>query len=63
MKELGAESVLLRYNEGGNVSELVLDKLTRKPLATCQGRYGVPERYPCYAPRGPMVRTHVCVLY
>lgn len=44
----------VRYNEGGFVSELVLDKLTRKPLARNIGRYTAPETYPAYAPRGPM---------
>lgn len=44
----------VRYNQGGNVSELVLDKLTRRPLAMEVGRHTEPQRWPSCAPRGSM---------
>eukprot|EP00656_Telonema_subtile_P011893 TRINITY_DN15943_c0_g2_i1.p1 TRINITY_DN15943_c0_g2~~TRINITY_DN15943_c0_g2_i1.p1 ORF type:complete len:980 (+),score=244.20 TRINITY_DN15943_c0_g2_i1:90-3029(+) len=55
--ESGREALILdvRYNQGGNVSELVLDKLTRRALGTEVGRHVEPQSWPSYAPRGPMV--------
>jgi len=44
-----------RYNGGGFVSQLLLEKLGRKQLGWGLPRYGVPEPYPAYAVAGPIV--------
>ncbi len=45
----------VRYNRGGNVSALLLQKLARRRLGYGYARWGDPEIYPSEAPRGPMV--------
>lgn len=45
----------VRGNAGGNVSELVLEKLTRRVLAWDHTRGRRAVRYPRDAPRGPIV--------
>ncbi len=45
----------VRYNGGGNVSALVLEKLTRPRLGYSFQRWGVPEPYFLESPRGAMV--------
>ncbi len=45
----------VRWNGGGNVSGLLLEKLARKRLGYDFSRWGQPEPYPQESPRGPMV--------
>ncbi len=45
----------VRFNGGGHVSQLLLEKLSRRPVGYSFPRRGVPETYPLYAARGPML--------
>ncbi|MFD1120055.1 S41 family peptidase [Sphaerisporangium aureirubrum] len=45
----------VRYNGGGHVSGLLLQKLARRRLGYGFPRWGSPDPYPAEAPRGPMV--------
>lgn len=45
----------IRYNGGGNVSSLLLEKLLRKRIGYGVPRYGLPEPYPYESIGGPMV--------
>jgi len=45
----------VRWNGGGNVSGLLLEKLARKRLGYDFSRWGQPDPYPSESPRGPMV--------
>lgn len=45
----------VRYNRGGHVSGLLLQKLLRKRLGYDVPRYGHPQPYPSESPVGPMV--------
>ncbi|GIH95513.1 PDZ domain-containing protein [Planobispora siamensis] len=45
----------VRFNGGGHVSSLLLEKLARRRLGYNFPRWGVPEPYPDESPRGPMV--------
>ncbi|GGL29738.1 S41 family peptidase [Planomonospora parontospora] len=45
----------VRFNGGGHVSSLLLEKLSRRRLGYNHPRWGVPEPYPEESPRGPMV--------
>lgn len=45
----------VRYNGGGNVSQILLDKLIRRPLGYDVRRWGTPQPYPSHAMGGPMV--------
>lgn len=45
----------VRFNGGGHVSQLLLDKLGRKRLGYDIPRWGEPEPYPSYAVLGPML--------
>jgi tricorn protease len=45
----------VRYNRGGSVSDLLLQKLARRRLGYGYARWGDPEPYPSESPRGPMV--------
>jgi len=45
----------VRYNGGGAVSGLLLQKLARRRLGYDFSRWGAPFEYPATAPRGPMV--------
>jgi tricorn protease len=45
----------VRYNGGGHVSQLLLEKLARRRLGYDFPRWGAPEPYPNHAPRGPLV--------
>ncbi|HZU68245.1 MAG TPA: PDZ domain-containing protein [Ktedonobacteraceae bacterium] len=45
----------VRWNGGGNVSGLLLEKLTRRRVAYSFRRWGQPTGYPYESPRGPMV--------
>ncbi|MET8146335.1 PDZ domain-containing protein [Sphaerisporangium sp. NPDC005288] len=45
----------VRFNGGGHVSGLLLQKLARRRLGYDFPRWGVPEPYPAESPRGPLV--------
>ncbi len=45
----------VRWNGGGNVSGLLLEKLARRRLGYDFSRWGLPDPYPSESPRGPMV--------
>ncbi|HLX58712.1 MAG TPA: S41 family peptidase [Ktedonobacteraceae bacterium] len=45
----------VRYNGGGHVSGLLLEKLARKRVGYSFPRWGQPRPYPYESPRGPMV--------
>lgn len=46
----------VRFNGGGFVSQLILEKLARKPIGGSVKRHGsVPYTYPAHAVEGPMV--------
>jgi tricorn protease len=45
----------VRYNRGGHVSQLLLEKVARKRIAYDQQRWGPPVPYPGEAPAGPVV--------
>jgi tricorn protease len=45
----------LRYNRGGHVSQLLLEKVARKRIAYNLSRWALPEPYPSEAPAGPLV--------
>ena len=45
----------VRWNGGGHVSGLLLEKLTRRRVAYTFRRWGQPSGYPYESPRGPMV--------
>ena len=45
----------VRWNGGGNVSSLLLEKLARRRIGYSFSRWGQPEPYPYESPRGPMV--------
>lgn len=44
-----------RFNRGGHVSQLLLEKLTRRVLGYDVSRWGAPEPYPAQAIAGPLV--------
>ena len=45
----------VRWNGGGNVSQLLLEKLRRQRIGSDVNRWGTPEPYPTDTPMGPMV--------
>jgi tricorn protease len=45
----------VRYNRGGHVSQLLLEKVARKRIGYNLSRWGPPEPYPNEAPAGPLV--------
>lgn len=45
----------VRFNGGGHVSQLLLDKLNRKRLGYDIQRWGEPEPYPSYSVLGPIL--------
>jgi tricorn protease len=45
----------VRYNGGGHVSQLILEKLSRKRIGYDVSRWGKPEPYPADAVLGPLV--------
>lgn len=53
--ERDALVVDVRFNGGGHISALVLEKLARRVMAWAVPRRGSPETYPAEAPRGPLV--------
>jgi tricorn protease len=57
LAEVDREALVVdvRYNRGGHVSGLLLQKLARRRLGYSFPRWGVPEPYPDESPRGPLV--------
>ncbi|HEY8474526.1 MAG TPA: PDZ domain-containing protein [Natronosporangium sp.] len=57
LSELDREALVIdvRFNRGGHVSGLLLQRLTRRRIAYIFSRWGVPEPYLEDAPRGPLV--------
>ncbi len=53
--ERDALIVDVRYNRGGHVSQLLIEKLARRIVGWDLNRHGVPYSYPSHAPRGPLV--------
>jgi tricorn protease len=53
--ERGGLIVDVRYNGGGHVSQLILEKLSRKRIGYDVSRWGKPESYPADAVAGPIV--------
>lgn len=45
----------VRYNRGGHVSQLLLEKLARKRVGYDIPRWGQPDPYPSYSVAGPLV--------
>jgi tricorn protease len=45
----------VRYNRGGHVSQLLLEKVARRRLGYDLSRWGQPEPYPIESPAGPVV--------
>ncbi len=45
----------VRFNRGGHVSQLLIEKLARKRVGYDIQRWGEPEPYPNYSPAGPLV--------
>lgn len=57
LAELDCEGLVVdvRYNAGGNVSPLILDRLARRRVGAELGRWSGMLPYPAEAPNGPMV--------
>lgn len=57
LAEVGREGLIVdvRYNSGGHVSALLLEKLARRRLGYDVQRWGEPVPYPEQSPAGPMV--------
>jgi tricorn protease len=55
--EMGREGLIfdVRANNGGHISQLVVEKLARRVIAWDLGRWQRPQTYPLEARRGPMV--------
>ncbi|HVZ41328.1 MAG TPA: PDZ domain-containing protein [Candidatus Kapabacteria bacterium] len=55
--EVGRSSLIVdvRFNGGGHVSQLILEKLARKRIGYGLPRHGMPEPYPLYSVGGPIV--------
>ena len=57
LAEVGRDALIVdvRFNSGGNVSQLILEKLARRRLGYDFPRWGQPEPYPLDSVLGPMV--------
>jgi tricorn protease len=57
LAEMGAEGLIVdaRFNRGGHVSQLLLEKLARKQIGYSQPRWGRPHPYPTESIPGPIV--------
>jgi tricorn protease len=55
--EMGCEGLIvdMRFNAGGHISQLVVEKLARRIIGWDRSRGYEPESYPIDAPRGPIV--------
>ncbi|HZZ96361.1 MAG TPA: S41 family peptidase [Jatrophihabitantaceae bacterium] len=56
-REIARDALVVdtRDNGGGHVSELVIERLARRPLGGNVARHAPEDTYPSGAPRGPMV--------
>jgi tricorn protease len=56
-RESGREGLIVdvRGNRGGHLSQLVIEKLSRRVIGWDTVRHGQPTTYPMEAPRGPVV--------
>ncbi|WP_410667788.1 S41 family peptidase [Amycolatopsis sp. cmx-4-68] len=56
LTELDRDGLIVdvRFNTGGHVSPLLLDRLARRRTGTEHGRWSGPAPYPTESPRGPM---------
>ena len=45
----------VRFNRGGHVSSLLIEKLARKRVGYDISRWGQPDPYPAFSPAGPLV--------
>ena len=56
-REIARDALVVdtRDNGGGHVSELVIERLARRPLGGDVSRHAAEDTYPSGAPRGPMV--------
>jgi len=57
LSEMHREALIVdaRYNRGGHVSPLLLEKLLRKRVGYCISRWGMPQEYPPESVAGPLV--------
>jgi len=57
MSEVERDGLIIdvRFNGGGNVSQILLEKLARKRIGYDVKPWGVPEPYPSDSPAGPLV--------
>ncbi len=57
LAEVGRDALIVdvRFNSGGHVSQLILEKLARRRLGYDVPRWGEPEPYPVDSVLGPMV--------
>ncbi|MDZ7309297.1 MAG: PDZ domain-containing protein, partial [candidate division KSB1 bacterium] len=57
LAQAGKDGLIIdvRYNSGGNISQILLEKLQRRPLAYLVRRWGKPSTYPRHAIRGPII--------
>jgi tricorn protease len=57
LSEVHREALIVdaRYNRGGHVSPLLLEKLLRKRVGYCISRWGMPQEYPPESVAGPIV--------
>src|SRR5206468_695264 len=57
LAEVEREAIIVdvRFNGGGHVSQLVLEKLARRRIGYDISRWGRPEPYPADSPTGPLV--------
>lgn len=57
LTEVAREGLVVdvRYNRGGHVSQLLIEKLARKRVGYDVPRWGKPDPYPSYSVAGPMV--------
>ncbi|HEV8623524.1 MAG TPA: S41 family peptidase [Acidimicrobiia bacterium] len=57
LAEVEREALIVdvRFNGGGHVSQLVLEKLARRRIGYDISRWGAPEPYPADSPAGPLV--------
>jgi len=57
LAEIDREGLIVdaRFNTGGHVSALLLEKLGRKRLGSCRPRWGQPNPYPTDSVAGPLV--------
>eukprot|EP00300_Choanocystis_sp_HF-7_P016460 c19413_g1_i2.p1 GENE.c19413_g1_i2~~c19413_g1_i2.p1 ORF type:complete len:1617 (-),score=405.07 c19413_g1_i2:164-4387(-) len=55
--EMSRDAVIIdvRYNGGGYVSDMLLDKISRKTLGYTKSRWNIPSKFPPYSTSGPKI--------